>query len=73
MSQDVKKTEAELTEEQLEGVAGGQGQRIEDAREENLDKAYKAEGELTDAQLQSVAGGQSERIEDAREENLDSH
>jgi hypothetical protein len=72
MSQDVKKTETELTEDQLAGVAGGQSQRFEDARQENLEKGYKAEGELTDDQLQSVAGGQSQRFTDAREENLES-
>ncbi|HEY9623621.1 MAG TPA: hypothetical protein V6C78_24905 [Crinalium sp.] len=73
MSQDVKKAEGELTEDQLESVAGGQSERFVDAREANLDKAYKAEGELTDEQLKTVAGGQSERFVDAREENLDSH
>ncbi|GAB4374038.1 MAG: hypothetical protein Kow00121_17920 [Elainellaceae cyanobacterium] len=65
--QEQTKTDAQLSDEQLEDVSGGLSERFSDAHRENLNDA---QGELSDEQLKDVAGGLSERFGDARDANI---
>ncbi|NJO39778.1 MAG: hypothetical protein HC769_12455 [Cyanobacteria bacterium CRU_2_1] len=62
-----EKKEEQLSEEQLQGVAGGLGERFDEARQGIINKATPDEGELSEEDLKGVAGGLGERFSDARE------
>jgi polyhydroxyalkanoate synthesis regulator phasin len=61
--------DTQLSEEQLQEVAGGLNQRFKESREEVLNKTAE-EGELSEDQLKDVAGGLNERFQEERESTL---
>lgn len=67
--QELDKKESALSDEQLEGVAGGLSDRFEDARQTVINKEAD-DGELSEQQLEGVAGGLSDRFEDARDQTI---
>jgi hypothetical protein len=58
----------QLSEEQLQEVAGGLNERFKESREEVLNKT--AEDELSEDQLKGVAGGLNDRFKEERESTL---
>lgn len=58
----------QLSDEQLQDVAGGLNERFKEERESTLNKTE--EGELSEDQLKDVAGGLNERFKEERESTL---
>ena len=67
--QPLVKDEAQLSDEQLNNVAGGANERFRKAHEETLNKSSE-DKELSDKHLESVEGGVSSRFEEAHQEQL---
>ncbi|PSB11657.1 hypothetical protein C7B61_11135 [filamentous cyanobacterium CCP1] len=70
MSQQDPKTEEQLSDEQLDTVAGGLNERFEDARDVILNKS--SEEELSEKDLEGVTGGLNDRFRDSYRDNLNS-
>ncbi|HEY9696281.1 MAG TPA: hypothetical protein V6D10_03400 [Trichocoleus sp.] len=64
------KDEAQLSDEELNGVSGGINERFKEAHDAQLNKSSE-DGELSDKQLETVEGGVSSRFEEAHQEQLD--
>lgn len=72
MSQQDPKTEEQLSDEQLDTVAGGLSDRFRESREQILNETNAVEGELSEKDLEGVTGGLSDRFRDSHQDNLDS-